>query len=904
MTKFDKKVSQRPRCFARSGEAPGAAGERIRNGRDKGTYMMGTMRKRLACLLAVVIWLSAVLPTAALAANDEKAKEPTRAISIVFDNSGSMYQSEIGQPLMRWCQATYAMEVFAAMLNKGDVLRIHPMHEIEVDGSRYTMDSPLVINGADDAEKIRRIITIRPGDTPIEAIEAAYNGLQGVKADERWLIVLTDGEVFYTGYTELSKARTREELTKVLTQYNSSVNVMYLGIDMSSLSQAPEINGSMRKMVKTALSADVPSVLSAMSNFIFQRDEIPNDAKYKTDHSLNFDLPMKKLIILLQGENMDNVKLTSSGGNAPKADRSYKLKYSEKGVENQYQQQAVDTSLQGILVTFSNVPAGNYTLQYDGTASAVSVYYEPSVDLAVVLCDANGRTVGDNEELYPGQYYIAYGLLDSDGNFTDSELLGKTQYTIDYELNGVAQPAIQASGTGVYPITLNADDTIKAIHAKVNYLITDSRPEGYIMERSGAELGWKEAGFKIVREPAGTLRLELGGGKDSYQLEKMEEEGVYQIRLVYDGQPLTGAQLQAAEIAAKVDPDHVIAELKPEQDHYTLRLKHKGAPSDTPMDTYHITVTSAYATEDSEVARTVAEFAFELSNPEHILEMELERPQSFYVISKVGDGAPLTARFKLDGQPLTDAQLAQISLKTESEGLPLEAEMVPGESAWRLRILPEDSLKSGIYTIRASADLSDEIGRTLSSQDKTSVELQPYPAWVRIAAVCLLALLILVLLLLYLNAKILPKSIQVRGATFNVDGVAIKGNVPCTFTGGKKKKGSLTIMLPKYSANPLVRAGFTVPLVAVSPRRTKSSARRAKVTGLTTNNTQAINNIRISAASFSKDTEGRHLVRAGVRPGAPVDFEIGSGIRFSISGEVADDGGGMSFSLSGTLSFK
>ena len=63
----------------------------------------------------------------------------TRAIYVVFDNSGSMY----GPGNKAWSQAIYAMEVFAAMMNfdSGDQMKIFPMHDVTTDGSETFEDN-------------------------------------------------------------------------------------------------------------------------------------------------------------------------------------------------------------------------------------------------------------------------------------------------------------------------------------------------------------------------------------------------------------------------------------------------------------------------------------------------------------------------------------------------------------------------------------------------------------------------------------------------------------------------------------------------------------------------------------------------------------------------------------------
>ena len=132
-----------------------------------------------------------------------KATE-SRTIAIVFDNSGSMYRG--GNKA--WCRATYAMEVFASMLNKGDTLMVYPMNPITVDGQTYTMDSPFKITDASQANKLRDISTNNAQGTPIESLDTAFEGLKSVATDKKYLIVLTDGTNFHVNGQEVSGRET------------------------------------------------------------------------------------------------------------------------------------------------------------------------------------------------------------------------------------------------------------------------------------------------------------------------------------------------------------------------------------------------------------------------------------------------------------------------------------------------------------------------------------------------------------------------------------------------------------------------------------------------------------------------------------------------------------------------
>ncbi|MBR4950327.1 MAG: hypothetical protein IKZ23_00070, partial [Clostridia bacterium] len=122
------------------------------------------MKRHISMLLAVVLVFTGLCFGTATV----QAAKPTesRAIAIVFDNSGSMY-IDGASPNQAWCRATYAMEVFASMLNAGDTLLIYPMHPITVGGKEYTMENPYKINGASQATTIRDIYTPDAKGTPI-----------------------------------------------------------------------------------------------------------------------------------------------------------------------------------------------------------------------------------------------------------------------------------------------------------------------------------------------------------------------------------------------------------------------------------------------------------------------------------------------------------------------------------------------------------------------------------------------------------------------------------------------------------------------------------------------------------------------------------------------------------------
>ena len=159
------------------------------------------MKKTIQRVLAAVILFAMILSggfSEVGKVHAEKQQGTTkRAIYVVFDNSGSMY----GDGNKAWSQATYAMEVFAAMMNyeSGDVMKVFPMHDITTDGNTGSATkSSMEIRGKDDIAQIHNMYTPKPGGTPYTQVNNAAGELTKLlnagSVDEGWLVVLTDGD--------------------------------------------------------------------------------------------------------------------------------------------------------------------------------------------------------------------------------------------------------------------------------------------------------------------------------------------------------------------------------------------------------------------------------------------------------------------------------------------------------------------------------------------------------------------------------------------------------------------------------------------------------------------------------------------------------------------------------------
>ena len=521
----------------------------------------------------------------------------SRAIAIVFDNSGSMYDA--GD--QAWCRATYAMEVFASMLNAGDILQIYPMHPITVGDKEYTMQNPFQITDTAQASSIRDIYTKDAGETPIESIDYAVNGLQSIQTGKKYMVVLTDGGTFSKNGYGLSKDRTKTELDKrIQANAGKSMTVMYLGIGSEACVPNTKESEYFVKM-QAVNTADVLSTLTNMCNLIFGRDTLPKSRI--SGKTMEFDISMSKLIVFVQGNNISDLKIKpENGGSVGKSISSRQTKYSTKGAGDY--KSVADTSLQGMIVTYEDCAAGSYNIEYGGTATSVEVYYEPDADLEFIFTDTEGNNV-DLNSLYEGEYKVSFGMKDAKtGELISSDLLGKPHYEGGYTINGKKTAITHDGNSGEVPITLKMNDTFEA-DLTVTYL------SGYTISKNSTDFGWPEGGVKVLAPPLGEFQAELTVSQDYILIKELDQTPAFIVDLTINGKKLTAEEFDA--VALTVDCGGIAHTVTPEKEdsQYLIKLE----PTEGIAEGgYHINVDAKYLDEAGREAQATDSSKITLSN--------------------------------------------------------------------------------------------------------------------------------------------------------------------------------------------------------------------------------------------------------------------------------------------------
>lgn len=824
------------------------------------------MNRKVSMLLVIALLLSCV--AAGIPQIHASAKsEANRAIAIVFDNSGSMYEKS-GKA---WCRATYAMEVFASMLNAGDVLQIYPMHPIVINGMEYTMENPFQITDVSQASAIREIFTPDAGGTPIESIDYALQGLKQLQADQKYMIVLTDGGTFSKNGSGLSKDRTRKELdSRVQENAGRAMTVMYLGIGSDAC--MPETKESEYFVKRQAHnSADVLSTLTEMCNKIFGRDSLPKS--HISGKQMEFDISMKKLIIFVQGEDIANLSIKSnSGGSVGRKVAVQQTKYSTAGAGDY--KSVPDTSLQGMMVTYEGCDAGSYTIEYTGTANSVEVYYEPDADLDFVFTDAQGNVVNP-DELYEGEYVVSFGMKDAKtGKLISSDLLGNPEYEVSYYINGQKFFIDHSGQNGEIPVSLKMDDRFNA-ELTVTYL------GGYTISKGPSDFGWPADGLLVTARPAGDLRLEITGGDESYSLQHLEEGAPFIAKVYYKGELLTGDKLASVDL--RWEPELSNAEVKKEfaEDHYKLRLFYKDpdAPQDTVCGSCTVTIYAYYTEAATQQAKGQTSLTYHIKDDYSPLQLELQIPEAYLVIKELDGSKPIVVKLMLHGRALTPEEFEAVKLQVDCGGIEYTLTPSVADSSYLIQLHSSEGLEDGDYTISVAAQHTDLIGRMTEAKAEASITLSTVPLWLKWVVGILIFLVLLAIILIILHIKVLPKQAYVnkRNCSASFDGEDVSKNTSFSV---KLEKGHLVVNA-KYAG---VKTGVAMDVKPGDESYLKNSqARRyaeVKSASVRKNGSGTIQDVSVANIRYSLNEDTNKLERKPLSD-KPFNFKHGAQVNFT-----------------------
>ena len=383
------------------------------------------MKKFIFAFMSMVLIVQMFCITAFAANETASPKHIPRVVSVVFDDSGSMYNKTD-----RWAYASYAMQAFSAIMGEEDVL-----HITYLNGASDSKE--LSLSKADKQKSIDKFEnTMFGGGTPNKLSKGADCLIEDYKKYKNnakyYLVVMADGALDdnMDMTTELSKVnnKTKDKLG------DADFETIYF-----SMKGELNIPGVDCRSAKTG--NEIINVLRSISSDIMGRTTVDCS---NSDGKLTFELKYPALSIAVFAQK------TNSGFSNIQVPVTYNGKKSAYNVETYYldspkkinknlnatvnQEKMPENPPYGFVSLISNgknsVPKGTYTIDlsaYNLKAKDIIVLVEPAVRVDCKYYIGDSETAVSFEELKKNVYAddtirIQCGLyeINADGSSGDA----------------------------------------------------------------------------------------------------------------------------------------------------------------------------------------------------------------------------------------------------------------------------------------------------------------------------------------------------------------------------------------------------------------------------------------------------------------------------------------------------
>jgi hypothetical protein len=446
-------------------------------------------------------------------ANVNATESVSRVINIVYDDSSSMiYRYYEKEYVDYWAKAKFSLELLCSSMGENDVINIYPMSDysnlnagiLAVD--MYTSEKSPILSlygGMTPTERIDAInnMVTEALDTPFYAVGKAFNDLNKTTADEKWLVVLTDGE-----FDELISGDSLSQQFYQFKDYDPSIKIMYLGMDSSAFRIEEDINNEI--FTEYADNPDeILSTFTKISYRLFNRNEL----QVSSGNRIEFDVPMKKIVIFAQGDNVEINDIVLPDGTRFSPTSKVVIPTSEIAASNYQDNSNVvyNYNLTGVVAEYEyDINEGNYRIEVEN-ANDVEVFYYPSVGMTVNLINFEGTNVYGNDEINSGTYKIEYKFINSNTQeeLTNTDLLGEVTYSSKLIRDGEVIMENIANGdeiellAGLDTLTISADYlTYNSVEEVFEFNVVDYSVLNYtIIDKPIYEVGLN--GYNNLEQP-------------------------------------------------------------------------------------------------------------------------------------------------------------------------------------------------------------------------------------------------------------------------------------------------------------------------------------------------------------------------------------------------------------------
>ena len=373
-----------------------------------------------------------LMPLKAVATETREEKLVSRLINVVYDDSNSMLLKN----RLWWCYAKYSLEVFSAMMQDKDSMNVYFMSDSD--------SAPRLANLSGDKNQQQKNITTihntvtNTSGTKFASLEKAYGDLKKTNGyDEKWLMVITDGDSFTNGETS-------SDIDKLISDCSANnIKVVYLAIGNALVPNENTSKGIYVYKADGQVSSGDTGILSRVTQIcqrIFERPALTT----ATSSKLVLDVPASEIIVFAQGSNVSIGDITETKKTLSSVAMSASDK--DKATINPLYVNSINIdTLNASIATFTPknknyIAEGSYDLSI--SADEYVVYYKPCLDVLLELFDSKGNKVSD-EYIPIGSYSLQYWLTYPNGHPKHGEMLAQNLFDVDYTLTCEVDGAVR-----------------------------------------------------------------------------------------------------------------------------------------------------------------------------------------------------------------------------------------------------------------------------------------------------------------------------------------------------------------------------------------------------------------------------------------------------------------------------
>ncbi len=488
------------------------------------------MRKIVSLLLALALCLSLMLSAVphADAATGDEIRAAKKIISVVYDDSGSMFGD-------RWVYANYAMQALTAQLNARDKLYITYMSNPYTATEVSLSDINAAVSGVRHWSQ--------SAGTPGESLNTAKAKLDGISEEDSstqfWLVILTDGVIEMSG-TIQSKLNSFKGSRM---SNGSTLNIVYLAMGSGATSAKADTRGGLYTY-EAANLGDITGAMAEIANLVSSRISVDKLKQVdSTTVSFSSDLPLYSISVLAQQSTASVVSADSAEG-ALNIDRNIPLDASDpfhNTATTLYGNAAV-LNLTDSSGTGRIIQPGTYTIRFSDPVDTddLVIQYEPAIGMKLKVT-RGGVEIQDTGVLASGEKVNIELIPVIPG--TDQEIKGSSlpkgiTWSIEYVVDGNTEKS--EPGNKLTGVVLKSGDNM----IRGTMQIPGFAPSVYEIYFDIEEIVYN---FGIKVDQPDPLAYFRSNG------ETTSEHGTLTFWITNDGVPLTKEELKSLDLKLKVD---------------------------------------------------------------------------------------------------------------------------------------------------------------------------------------------------------------------------------------------------------------------------------------------------------------------------------------------------------------